>query len=309
MCPSSCKCGLYLDVQGSLLSSVGLKAEIEKPTPIVWRCAHRGAKYATRVERSSFVCSLFLKSTPKTSQRGPPARLQSDSTSFWSLIPRQNSSPSVLTVDNWAWGAILWASSQTPARDTGHDRSMFASQGGAWIWFLAGIQLQHIIHMITAGWGDEAPTVNMIAHGCFFVNETPNSLNKTSSSETHLRAAEQQPGHRTLSLCNIQVLHFTLTTQQSSLGVQVSAGKQLLIAEEGMIISPAQGPGWRSPHCGSFPWREEGSATTARSHQWRWSPGELCSGQWRCSSHSTDPRQHQTVSMQMWTKPCTSYQL
>lgn len=78
-----------------------------------------------------FCCSLF-EVYSKTGQnphhtRDPGLHLHSSNL----LIPYpEKEFLSFLAVDNWAWGAILWAMSQTAARDTGHDGSIFARQRG-----------------------------------------------------------------------------------------------------------------------------------------------------------------------------------
>lgn len=129
------------------------------------------------------------------------------------------------------------------------------------------------------------------------------NLPQTTSLISQQQSKDQGRKCSFSSLCNIQVLYLTVTTQQSSFTLQVAAGKQLFIAEYGMIISPAQGPGWHSPRCSPVHWREEGSATSALSHQWRSSPGGLCLGQWSCSSHRTDPKWCQIVGIQRHTHP------
>lgn len=150
---------------GALLSSVCLKTETEKPTPIVWHSAHWEPKMQHVWRGALLLLSLiyFFEVFSKASQnpdhvRGPCLHLN-----FSYSIPNPETAfLSFLTVDNWAWGAVLWAVSQTPARDTQLRMEACSPAKGAWIWFLARVQLQHIIHMITASWGDEAHTENII---------------------------------------------------------------------------------------------------------------------------------------------------
>ncbi len=80
-----------------------------------------------------FCCSLFevhSKTSQKFSSHKSSTCAPRISFSI-PLIPNPKTEfHSFLTVYNWAWGAIWRAVSQTPARDTGHDGSMFAGQRG-----------------------------------------------------------------------------------------------------------------------------------------------------------------------------------
>ena len=102
MCSSSCE--LYLAI-GSLLSSVRLKAETEKPIPIVWR----SALWEPEMQTHSFL------NLPQNIVKALLTREVEASTCtpriWFHFLPIPSPEPeflSLLTVYNWAWGTVSW---------------------------------------------------------------------------------------------------------------------------------------------------------------------------------------------------------
>lgn len=133
----------------------------------------------------------------------------------------------------------------------------------------------------------------------------PSWVSTPHSSRVRSRAENIFPFQHTYIWLSTHSSHYN--TQQ------VAAGKQLFKANCGILSLPAPGLGLHSLHCTPALWKEEGSATTALSHQWHWSLGGLCFDQWSCSNHRTDPelgggsnssirshRSHQIAVTEVW---------
>ena len=259
-----------------MLSSVCLKIEMEKPAPIVWHSAHWEPKMQ-HVWRGALLLLSFwslLQNWSKTliTQEASTCTLQ-----IWFyilLIPNpEKEFLSFLTVDNWPWGAILWAASQTPARDTGLDGSIFADQRGVNLTLGKHPTAGHYSHdYCRLRWWSSKWKHNHVWNICEWntikqlsplqiqnwkkqqwdnteeeyvaeimqFHTSKDALPPPINGTTHLTAVTKRSFS---SLGNIQVLHYTVIAQQSSFTLQVAAGKQLFIAEWSMINSPVQGPG------------------------------------------------------------------
>lgn len=186
-----------------MLSSVCLKIEMEKPAPIVWHSAHWEPKMQ-HVWRGALLLLSFWSllqswSKPSLHKRPPPALFKSDFTYFWSLIQRQNSSLSsqwIIEREVQFYGPRAKLLPETRVL-----MEAYSPTKGAWIWCLASIQLQDIIHMITAGWGDEAQSENIIMFG-IFVNETPSNSFLPSKSKIKSSSKTAQKKNMVQKYCN-----------------------------------------------------------------------------------------------------------